>query len=42
MSDERNFNLMFKSFYGPVDPMGTLANAIERGEFDGLQEETSG
>jgi len=37
MSDERNFNLMFRSFYGPVDPMGALAGAIESGEFDGLK-----
>jgi glycyl-tRNA synthetase len=37
MSDERNFNLMFRSFYGPVDPMGALAQAIETGEFDGLK-----
>ena len=37
MSDERNFNLMFRSFYGPVDPMGALAGAIESGQFDGLK-----
>jgi len=37
MSDERNFNLMFRSFYGPVDPMGALANAIEAGEFTDLR-----
>ena len=37
MSDERNFNLMFRSFYGPVDPMGALAQAIENGDFDGLK-----
>ena len=36
MSDERQFNLMFRTFYGPVDPMGALANAIEAGEFNGL------
>ena len=37
MSEERNFNLMFRSFYGPIDPMGALAGAIESGEFDGLK-----
>ena len=36
MSEERNFNLMFKSFYGPVDPMGAVASAIESGEFNEL------
>ena len=36
MSEERNFNLMFKSFYGPVDPMGAVASAIESGEFNDL------
>ena len=36
MSEERNFYLMFKSFYGPVDPMGAVASAIESGEFNEL------
>ncbi len=36
MSEERQFNLMFRTSLGPVDPMGRLANAIEAGEFDGL------
>lgn len=36
MSEERQFNLMFRSSIGPVDPLGAVANAIESGEFDGL------
>jgi len=36
MSEERQFNLMFRTSMGPVDPMGRLANAIEAGELDGL------
>jgi glycyl-tRNA synthetase len=36
LSDERQFNLMFKSSMGATDPMGSVAAAIEQGEFDGL------
>ena len=37
LSDERQFNLMFRSSIGPVDPMGAVAAAIERGELEGLK-----
>jgi glycyl-tRNA synthetase len=36
LSEERQFNLMFRSSLGAVDPLGALANAIEQGAFDGL------
>ncbi|MCA9546124.1 MAG: glycine--tRNA ligase, partial [Myxococcales bacterium] len=36
LSDERQFNLMFKSSVGAVDPMGAVAQAIEDGALDGL------
>lgn len=36
LSDERQFNLMFRSFLGPVDPMTELAHTIEKGELAGL------
>jgi glycyl-tRNA synthetase len=36
MSEERQFNLMFRSSLGPVSPLGAIANAIERGDFAGL------
>jgi len=36
LSDERQFNLMFRSSLGAVDPLGALAAAIESGEFEGL------
>ncbi len=36
LSEERQFNLMFRSSLGAVDPMGALASAIESGEFEGL------
>ena len=36
LSEERQFNLMFRSSLGAVDPMGALANAIENGDFEGL------
>jgi glycyl-tRNA synthetase len=35
MSEERQFNLMFKSSLGAVDPLGAVAAAIERGELEG-------
>jgi glycyl-tRNA synthetase len=35
MSDERQFNLMFRSSIGSTDPMGDVAKAIEGGELDG-------
>ncbi len=37
MSEERDFNLMFRSSMGAVDPMGSIAAAIERGELEGLE-----
>ncbi len=36
LSDERQFNLMFKSSIGPVDPLGAVAAAIEAGTLGGL------
>ncbi len=36
LSDERQFNLMFKSSLGPTDPMGAVTSAIENGDFEGL------
>jgi glycyl-tRNA synthetase len=35
LSGERQFNLMFKSSIGPIDPMGALVEAIEAGELEG-------
>ena len=37
LSEERQFNLMFKTSIGATDPMGSVVNAIENGEFDGLK-----
>jgi glycyl-tRNA synthetase len=37
LSDERQFNLMFRSSIGPVDPMSSVAAAIEGGKLDGLK-----
>ncbi|MCC6750130.1 MAG: glycine--tRNA ligase [Deltaproteobacteria bacterium] len=36
LSDERQFNLMFRSFIGATDPFGDVANAIEQGKLAGL------
>ena len=36
LSDERQFNLMFKSSLGPTDPLGEVAAAIEAGALAGL------
>ncbi|MFO0751040.1 MAG: glycine--tRNA ligase [Myxococcota bacterium] len=36
LSDERQFNLMFKSSIGPTDPLGQVAAAVEAGELAGL------
>ena len=36
LSDERQFNLMFKSSLGPTDPLGEVAAAIEAGALNGL------
>ena len=33
LSDERQFNLMFRTFLGAVDPLAQLAQAIENNEF---------
>ena len=30
MSDERQFNLMFRTFLGPVDPIGDLVEAVKK------------
>ncbi|NUM36841.1 MAG: glycine--tRNA ligase [Candidatus Brocadiae bacterium] len=37
LSDERQFNLMFRSFMGSVDPMNEVAQAIEKGELANLK-----
>ena len=36
LSEERQFNLMFRSSMGPVDPMNEVAKAIEAGQLNGL------
>jgi len=36
LSDERQFNLMFKSSLGPTDPLGQVAAALESGELASL------
>ncbi|MCA9669393.1 MAG: glycine--tRNA ligase [Myxococcales bacterium] len=36
LSDERQFNLMFKSAIGATDPLGEVAAAIEAGKLEGL------
>ena len=36
LSDERQFNLMFKTSLGPTDPLGEVANAIESGALANL------
>lgn len=37
LSEERQFNLMFKTSIGATDPMGAVVAAIENGEFEGLK-----
>jgi glycyl-tRNA synthetase len=37
LSEERQFNLMFKTSIGATDPMGAVVSAIENGDFDGLK-----
>jgi glycyl-tRNA synthetase len=37
LSEERQFNLMFRSSIGATDSMGAVANAIESGELAGLE-----
>jgi len=36
LSDERQFNLMFRTSLGPTDSLGDVATAIEKGELEGL------
>jgi len=36
LSEERQFNLMFRSSLGPVDPLGRIAAAIENGDLADL------
>ncbi|WP_372365209.1 glycine--tRNA ligase [Candidatus Uabimicrobium sp. HlEnr_7] len=36
LSEERQFNLMFRSFLGPVDPMEEIAQKIEQGKLQEL------
>ncbi len=36
LSEERQFNLMFKTSLGPTDPLGEVANAIENGTLTSL------
>ncbi|MEM6792703.1 MAG: glycine--tRNA ligase [Acidobacteriota bacterium] len=35
LSKERQFNLMFRTFHGPVDPVGDVVSAVERAIEDG-------
>jgi len=37
LSDERQFNLMFKSSIGPVNPLEAVAAALEAGKLEGLK-----
>ena len=37
MSEERQFNTMFRTSLGPIDPLGRFAHAIESGALDGLK-----
>lgn len=37
LSEERQFNTMFRTSLGPIDPLGRLAHAIESGDLDGLK-----
>ena len=37
LSDERQFNLMFRTSIGSTDPMGAVVAAIENGDFEGLK-----
>lgn len=37
LSEERQFNLMFRTSLGPVDPLGAIASAIESGKLAGLE-----
>jgi len=36
LSNERQFNLMFRSFLGPVDPIGDVVSAVEAAVREGL------
>ena len=36
LSEERQFNLMFKTSLGPTDPLGEVAAAVEAGALNGL------
>ena len=36
LSEERQFNLMFRSSIGPIDSLSAVASAIEKGAFEGL------
>lgn len=36
LSDERQFNLMFRSFLGPIDPLEEIAQKIEQGKMSDL------
>ena len=36
LSEERQFNLMFRTSLGPTDPLGEVSAAIERGDFSAL------
>ena len=35
LSDERQFNLMFRTFHGPVDPVGDVVEAVRRAVEEG-------
>ena len=38
LSDERNFNLMFRTFLGPVDPIGDVVGAVKKAVEEGLDD----
>ena len=40
LSDERQFNLMLRSFLGPVDPIGEVITAVEAAVEEGVDAET--
>ena len=38
LSDERNFNLMFRTFHGPVDPVGDVVAAVKQAVEEGCDD----
>ena len=39
LSEERQFNLMFRTFHGPVDPIGDVVAAVRRGVGEGADDD---